>query len=120
MSQYVEIRTSPAEIMSIANGIRSRGEQLESSVRSINDEITAHEAGPETLPLDQFTERFNEKYRAPTTTAAGLPAEANVAVRDSAQFCGAKLVDIGETVSAAMMNYGATDDDSGQDIAKTV
>lgn len=120
MSEYVEIRTSPAEIMSIANGLRSKGEDLLGTVSDCNREIIARETRADTFPPDQFTTGFLANYHQDAPGTDGETTTANVSVRQSAEYCATKLTDIGEFVGAAMMNYGATDDESGEDIAKTV
>lgn len=120
MSEYVEIRTSPAEIMSIANGLRGQGEDLRDAVSDHNREIMAREMRDDIFPPDQFTTGFLTNYHQDAPGADGTTTTANVAVRQSAAYCGSKLIQIGEFVGTAMMNYGATDDESGEDIAKTV
>jgi hypothetical protein len=50
----------------------------------------------------------------------GATVPANLAVQQSATYCGQKLVEIGESVNKAMTNYEATDDESGDGIARTV
>jgi len=120
MGEYVEIKSSPAEIMSIANGLRSQGESLRSTVSDINNEVRERENRPDTFPPDQFTDGFLVNYKQAAPGVDGVTTTANVAVRQSAAYCARKLIEIGDFVGAAMMNYGATDDESGEDIAKTV
>jgi hypothetical protein len=120
MSEYVEIRSSPAEIMSIANGLRGQGEALRGDVSGINGEIRERESRAETFPPDDFTNNFLKNYHQEAPGVDGTNTTANVAVRQSAAYCAGKLIQIGDFVGAAMMNYGATDDESGEDIAKTV
>lgn len=120
MSEYVEIRSSPAEIMSIANGLRGQGEALRGEVSGTNGEILARESSADTLPSDQFTDSFLVNYQQAAPGVDGVTTTANVAVRQSAAYCARKLIEIGDFVGAAMVNYGATDEESGEDIAKTV
>jgi hypothetical protein len=120
MGEYVEIRTSPAEIMGIANGIRGQGEQLSGDVGDISQEIAERENRADTFPPDQFTDDFVAKYKQDVPGADGKTTAANEAVRASAEYCGTKLVEIGDFVGRAMVNYGATDDESGQDIAGAI
>ncbi len=120
MGEYVEIRSSPAEIMSIANGLRGQGEALRGEVSGINGEIQERENRADTFPPDQFTDGFLTNYHQAAPGVDGTTTTANVAVRQSAAYCARKLIEIGDFVGAAMVNYGATDDESGEDIAKTV
>jgi len=119
MSEYVRITTSPAEIMSVANQIGERGRALRERIGTINDAIAAHESPGEVFPSDQFTDPFAEKYKQASTGADGKSTTANVAVRESALYCGQKLADMGDFVGTAMMNYGAADDEGGADIRNT-
>lgn len=120
MAEYVEIRSTPGEIIRIADSLAQRGEALAKAAGDINLDIAEREGRAETFPRDQFTEPFLTHYHeaAPGTDGRAVPA--NVAVQQSAVYCGEKLVAIGESVNKAMTNYEATDDDSGDSIARTV
>jgi hypothetical protein len=119
MSEYVQIRSSPAELMGIANQISGRGQELADRVGALNDAIRAHDNESEAYPSDQFSDPFKDKYHQPTVDSSGKPTTAADAVQQSALYCGNKLSEIGDFVGTAMMNYGATDDESGADISKT-
>jgi hypothetical protein len=119
MSEYVRITTSPAEIMSVASQISDRGGELKDRIGTLNEAIAAHESPGEVFPSDQFTDPFAETYKQESTGADGKSTTANVAVRESALYCGQKLQDMGDFVSTAMMNYGAADDEGGADIRNT-
>ena len=120
MGEYVDIRTSPGEIIGIANNIRSKGLDMVRAVSAANDAIRTHEGKGETFPDDQFTRAFKKHYDEPVPGADGNEVEANEAIKQSAVYCGTKLAEIGDFVNTAMTNYETTDDASGDDIAKTV
>lgn len=117
MPEYVEIAGGVGEILAIANGLRGRGETLADAVAGVNREIEAHEQRADTFPSDQFTDPFLATYRQAAPAADGHDVPANQAVRDSAAYCARKLADIGGYVATAMVNYDATDQDGGADIA---
>ena len=120
MSEYVEISTSPGDIIRIANSLSARGEQLTEAVGDIRRAIGVHESKGETFPRDQFTTPFLEHYHEAVPGADGKTVPANLAVQQSATYCGEKLTQIGEVVNVGMTNYQATDDRSGDDIARAV
>lgn len=120
MAEYVEIRSSPGEIIRIADSLGQRGESLAKDAGNINREIGEREDRAETFPVDQFTEPFLVHYHQQVPGADGHSVSANVAVQQSAVYCGEKLAEIGNIVNKAMTNYEATDDDSGDSIARTV
>lgn len=121
MSNYVEIKSSPGEIISIANGIRSKGTDLQAQIAGINADIVAHETDGKSLTPDpEFTAPFRTNtYDLPVPGADGKTVPAHEAVRASAAYCAEKLVAIGDFVAGAMVNYQATDEQGGDDIAKT-
>jgi hypothetical protein len=90
------------------------------TVDGIRRDITDHESRGETFPSDQFTDAFMKQYRAAVPGADGRTVPASLAVQESATYCGRKLIDIGESVNKAMTDYEATDDQSGDGIARTV
>lgn len=120
MSRYVDISSSPGEIIRIADRIAARGGDLVDEVKGIRDDITSHENRGETFPPDKFTEPFLKHYHENVEGVHGKTVPANLAVQESAAYCGDKLVEIGQSVNKAMTNYEVTDDDSGDSIAKTV
>ena len=117
MSNFVDITSSPAEIISIANGISARGGDLTAEITEINQAIVAHELDPRTFPSDQFTDGFTKEYGREVEGADGTKQPANEAVRAGALYCGTKLTEIGDFVSQAMVNYEASDQQGGADIA---
>jgi hypothetical protein len=119
MSEFIEIRTSVAEIIGIANGLRSRGEALADTVSSTAEQIRQKEAGPQTFPPDDFTNQFRPNYEAPAEDTQGKPLSANRAVTSSAHHMGTELSRLADGVSDAMWSYGATDDASGEDLSNT-
>jgi hypothetical protein len=118
MSEYVQITSSPAELMGIASQISGRGQQLSDRVKALNDAIHTHDNESAVYPSDQFSDPFKAKYQQPTVDSEGKPSIASEAVKDSASYCGKKLGEIGDFIGTAMMNYGATDDQSGADITQ--
>jgi hypothetical protein len=120
MGEYVDIKSSPGEIIGIADGITAKGHDLVAKVGTIRESITDHEGRGETFPSDQFTDSFLTHYHEGVEGVDGATVPANLAVQQSATYCGQKLVQIGESVNKAMTNYEATDDESGDGIARTV
>lgn len=119
MSEFVEIRTSVADIIGIANRLRSRGETLVDTVTSTTQQIRDNEGGRETFPPDDFTGPFLQNYHALAEDTRGNAMPAHEAVTSSAQHMGAELSRIADRVSDAMWSYGATDDASGDDLSNT-
>lgn len=119
MSNFVEIKSSPAEIIGIATGISQRGSELASTVTEINQAITDHENRAKTFPSDQFTDGFTKEYWKHVEAADGKTHPANEAVRVGALYCGTKLTEIGDFVNQAMVNYEASDQQGADDIART-
>ncbi len=118
MGEFVEIKTSVSDIMRVANGLVGMGEQLRGEFERIGADISLHEGHPEVFPSDQFTDPFLVIYKAPATDSAGKPSTTNEAVRTSAVDVGQKLIDIGEYVGKAMVQYGVADDEAAADIEK--
>jgi hypothetical protein len=119
MSEFVEIRTSVADIIGIANGLRGRGESLTDAVTATTEQIREKEGGRETFPPDDFTTPFLQNYHTPAEDTQGNPMPANEAVTSSARHMGSELSRLADSVSDAMWSYGATDDASGADISDT-
>jgi hypothetical protein len=120
MGEYVHIKSSPDEIIGIADRIRARGEDLKKTVEEISHDIKGHEHRQETFPPDKYTDEFRKHYDQDVPGADGKTVHAHEAVLQSALYCGEKLREIGEFVNKAMTNYGVTDEQSGDDISKTV
>ncbi|MFC4145222.1 hypothetical protein ACFO0M_03035 [Micromonospora mangrovi] len=121
MSNYIEITSTPGEIISIANGIRSKGTELTAKLQGIKSAIDEHEGRADTFPSDQFTDPFvKDNYHVAVPAADDdKTVPANEAVKESAVYCGTKLTAIGDFVATAMINYDATDQQGGADIANT-
>ena len=119
MSNFVEIRSSPAEIISIATGLRSRGAELTSAVSGICHEIVSQENEPKTFPSDQFTDPFVAEYKKVADATDGKGHPANEAVRLGAVYCGTKLTEIGDFVNKAMVNYETGDQQGATEINQT-
>jgi hypothetical protein len=120
MSEYVDIRTSAAAIISIASGLRAQGAALESAATDLGGEIERLENRAETFPSDQFSDQFKEKYHTPTEYSVGdqtVQGPANVAVRATATEMGRRLSDVGDWVGEAMFSYTAENEQNATDIA---
>lgn len=119
MGEFVEIKSSVSDIMRVANGLSGTGRRIKGEVERINADISAHEGHPDVFPADQFTDSFTPIYQGAATDSAGKPSTVNEAVRTSAVDAGQKLIDIGEYVGKAMVQYGVADDEAAADIEKT-
>lgn len=119
MADYVEIRTSVADLLSTANGLRLKGEELTSAMRTAIGRVEMLD-GPATFPPDEFTNEFTKQYYKAVPASDGGTTAQNVAVRDSAKMLGTGMINLGQFVADAMWSYQATDDDSGRDLDTTV
>lgn len=117
MGEYVDISTSPADLISIANGLRSQGERLAAAMRASAADIERLEGRAETFPRDDFTNGFLEKYHDLTEQSQGHHVPANEAVRNSAVDMGTKLTKIGDFVAGAMFAYTGADEENATDIS---
>jgi hypothetical protein len=119
MSEYVQIGTSIADIISIANGLKTQGEALTGAMRTSIANIEAAERDPETFPHDEFTDRFLDNYHKLIPTGDGSTLEANQAIKQSAAGLGAAMTSMAEYVANAMWTYQGQDDDNAGQIAHT-
>ncbi|GLY01593.1 MULTISPECIES: hypothetical protein [Actinoplanes] len=119
MSNFVQIGSSPAEIIGIATRIRNRGSDLSEEISRLNQAIRSQEAEGDTLPHDDFTDAFLKEYNKVATASDGKDYPACEAVRIGAASCGDKLTAIGDFVVKAMTGYESTDQQSGDDISRT-
>ena len=115
MSEFVEIKTSIADILNIANGLRAKGEALTGTMKNSIAAITAIEGHPETFPPDDFTAGFMENYHRQVQGQDGM-LNANEAVQGSALVMGEALANIGDFVAKGMWAYSAGDDDNAADV----
>ena len=115
MSEFVEIKTSVSDIMSIANRLRAQGDGLTDTLGTTTEQITTLENHPETLPDDDFTREFTKTYKAPTEGGDGTPA--NQAVKEGAVAMGEALTGMGDAVVDAMWAYSGQDDENATDVA---
>ncbi|BCY06439.1 hypothetical protein [Actinoplanes sp. L3-i22] len=119
MGEFVEIRTSPAEIINIAHGLREKGEALQKAAQRHNHDIEKREEPHDVFPAgDEFVEGFHPDYIGPTTDVNGHGSTTNAALRAAAEFCGKQLIDIGNYVASAMATYDVADQQAGADITK--
>lgn len=117
VSEFVEIRTSVADILGIANRLRSQGTDLAETMGTTAEEITALENHPETLPPDDFTDQFTAKYHAPVDGADGVSLPANEAVKQGTIEMGKALSELGASVVTAMWAYSGQDDENATDVS---
>lgn len=116
MSSYVNIGTSAADIISIANDLRSQGRTLNDTMKTAIQRVEDGENDAGTFPPDEFTDTFLENYHKPTE---GSNEPANAAVRKAATSVGDGMVSLGDYVANAMFSYLGQDIDSGTDISNT-
>lgn len=117
MSEFVEIRTSVADILGIANRLRSQGTDLTEALRTTTRQITELENHPETLPPDDFTDQFTVKYHAPVESTDGTSLPANDAVKQGAIAMGEAMTELGDSVVTAMWAYSGQDDENAGDVS---
>jgi hypothetical protein len=118
MSEYVEVRSSIADMLGIANGLRARGEALTESMAAAMHAVRAAEAHPRTFPRDDFTNPFLDNYHKPVPSSDGGTLHANEAVQRSAEMLGGAMRTLGDNVARAMWAYAGTDEDNATDITK--
>jgi hypothetical protein len=122
MSNFVEIGTSVADIISIANRLRVRGEDLAGAVSDASSDIEAQEGRQETFPRDKFTDQFLPHYHASTEYGVGDEVRSgptNEAIRATAVEMGHKLTEVGDWVGQAMFTYSAQNEGNASDIASS-
>lgn len=117
MGEFVEIKGSVGDIIGIANGLRSRGEELASTMRTAADDIEGKEGGKVFAP-DDFTEGFLKTYHDTTNDSQGRETTVNLAVRESAVDMGTRLSGLGDDVAGAMFAYSGTDLENAGDISE--
>ncbi|BCJ68636.1 hypothetical protein [Polymorphospora rubra] len=117
MSNYVDIRSSIADIIGLANNLKVAGEGLEGTMTTAMSTITNLEGGPETFPRDEFTEAFLEHYHRSVEASDGTSLPANEAIKTSAPELGTAMAALGDFVTNAMWAYSAGDDGNAGDIA---
>ena len=120
MSNYVEIGTSIADIISIANRLRQQGAGLESAVSDVSTDIEHQEGRGETFPPDRFTNEFLRNYHASVEYSQGedvVSGTTNVAIRATAADMARKLGEVGDWVGQAMFTYAAQNEGNASDIA---
>src|SRR5687768_2814316 len=118
MSSYVEIGSSIADIISIANRLRVRGEDLASAASDASAEIMDQEGRQETFPPDRFTNEFLRNYHASAEYSVGdevTTGPTNGAIRATAVEMGHKLRDVGDWVGQAMFTYAAQNEGNASD-----
>jgi hypothetical protein len=119
MSNFVQISTSVADILSLASGLRAQGKTLTDGMKPLLASIEALERDGETFPPDEFTSTFLGLYHQEVDAGDGTKLPASEAVKQSAGSVGAALTGIADYVATAMWNYQGTDEDSATDIGST-
>jgi hypothetical protein len=119
MGNYVQIRTSIADILSIANGMRTRAEAFTTSMNGAMKKVTDLEADHEVFPPDEFTDGFAPIYHQPVPAGDGHDKPANQAVQDAAKQMGTAMVTLSDHVSDAMWGYSGTDGDNAAGISSS-
>ncbi|RKN17922.1 hypothetical protein D7147_18340 [Micromonospora musae] len=117
MSSFVEIKSSVADIIGIANRISASGQSLASTMTSKLDAVTAMESGHGTLPRgDEFVEEFLKTYHKSIEVPGGGAQPMNEAVKSSMPKLGEAMVQLGKYAADAMWSYTGTDDDNRDQI----
>lgn len=121
-SQYVDIKSGVADILTAATGIVAMGQTLDGDMSGIIEYISAAE-GEKTWGGDEYAKSFldNGKGGYHHVGDGGLPmAEAVKQLGSSGDknrpSLGTTAQDVGNTVINAMMSYAGTDDESASDI----
>jgi hypothetical protein len=117
MSNFVEIRTSTADIIGIANQLRDQGQALDDNVQAAVERVTENERG--TFPPDDFSNRFLENYHRPVEGGDQHGAPTNEAVKHNATGMGPAMKSLGDFVANAMWSYEGQDLDNADDIGNT-
>ncbi|AEV82482.1 hypothetical protein ACWT_1464 [Actinoplanes sp. SE50] len=120
MGNYVSIKSSPSELINVADRLRDHGISLTANVRAIKLDIVEHENRGDTFPSDKFTDGFVPKnYKKPVPgPVPGQDIPANEALMQGAEAVAARLQEVGEYVGKAMVNYDVTDLENAGDIVK--
>lgn len=116
MSSFVEIRTSVADILGIANRLRFAGQSMSTTMDGRLRAITTLEAAPGTLPPDEFTVEFLKTYHKSVEVSGGGGQPMNEAVKTTVPKLGEAMDKLGAYVADAMWSYTGTDDDNATDI----
>jgi hypothetical protein len=120
MSQYMEIGTSIANMIDMANRLRDRGDRLERAMTDAANAIEQHENGAKTFPPDKFTDPFLKTYHSDAEYSQGgqvVSGPANVAIRATAIEMGRQLREIADWVATAMFTYATQNEGNADDIA---
>ncbi|MFJ6198355.1 hypothetical protein [Micromonospora sp. NPDC092111] len=116
MSNFVEIKSSVADILGIANRLRVNGQSLSATMDGKLGAVSGMESAPGTLPRDEFTEEFLKTYHKSVEVAGGGGQQMNEAIKDTVPKLGVAMDQLGKYVADAMWSYTGTDDDNATDI----
>ncbi|GHJ05772.1 hypothetical protein TPA0907_01390 [Micromonospora humidisoli] len=116
MSSFVEIKTSVADILGIANRLRFAGQSMSTTMGDRFRAITTLEGTPGTLPRDEFTNEFLKTYHKSVEVSDGGGQQMNEAIKTTVPQLGTAMDKLGAYVADAMWSYTGTDDDNATDI----
>jgi hypothetical protein len=116
MSNFVEIKSSVADILGIANRLRASGQSLTSTIGGNLAAVSGMESAPGTLPRDEFTEEFLKTYHKSVEVSGGGAQPMTDAIKDSVPKLGEAMDRLGKYVVDAMWSYSGADDDSATQI----
>lgn len=114
-SDYVDIRTSPVDILSAANNLVSMGGELETDMTGLVGDIESQE-GTSTWGSDDFATKFLDGYHKVPDGADKPVAEATKDLGRGKHSIGTQAQDLGNFVANAMLNISDQDEGSGSEI----
>ncbi|MEV4812322.1 hypothetical protein [Micromonospora avicenniae] len=117
MSSFVEIKSSVADIIGIANHLSSSGISISSTMQVKLAAVTAMENAHGTLPRgDEFVEEFLKTYHKSIEAPDGGAQPMNEAVKASMPKLGEAMTQLGKYAADAMWSYTGVDDDNRDQI----
>ncbi|MER7440714.1 hypothetical protein [Micromonospora avicenniae] len=117
MSNFVEIKSSVADIIGIANHLSSSGISISSTMQVKLAAVTAMENAQGTLPRgDEFVEEFLKTYHKSIEAPDGGAQPMNEAVKASMPKLGEAMTQLGKYAADAMWSYTGVDDDNRNQI----
>ena len=116
MSDYVDIKTSIADLLTAASGLSTLGSSLTERLKPLLADVAARDT-PALFPSDSFSDPFTESYWEPIKAGDDSTLPKNEAVRTSAAGVGEAMQGLADYVTQVMWMYKAADDDSASGIA---
>ncbi|AEH07790.1 MULTISPECIES: hypothetical protein [Protofrankia] len=111
----LDITSSIPDILDVADGLRTEGENLTNSVNSALAAINNLDV-PAMFPPDHFTNEFLRTYHKQVDAGGDGAMPANTAVKHQAGQFGAGLTAIADFVTDAMLNYQRADEQGATEI----